>query len=260
MRAAVTILLFVLGLFLGWHFRILSPQNKRKADPQASRAFASSVGDSPLPPPPSAADQVDIPHEKLLELVAVGRSPALSADDFLAGRTHALDWLTQWAGIGDSEKKTLAAVLLQAAQDRLAWEKANVRVESPSPGLWLLHFPGDGGRFRDDLRRELEGAFGPKTAAILDYAGDLENFFGLGQTGPEFKHGTIKIRGWRVDEHEIPNREGKLTHFDIESQSAGMTKLHQMSEEHADYYRRPNSMSRFLPLLGTREEVETATR
>jgi hypothetical protein len=141
-------------------------------------------------------EQVEVTRDRLSELLASRIPTAVNAGLFFARdgqvRSGACDALAKWVGLDEQGNAALHGILRQAAAARREWEAANVRVVPTGTHTWALHFPGDRGAARDELRRALREQFGP-LADEIHLTGDLENFFGFPLLDPEFRQGVVEV-------------------------------------------------------------------
>jgi hypothetical protein len=145
-------------------------------------------------------DRVEVPREQLLEMLRRG-SPALRIESFWLPERESR-WslwpLAQLVDLDEEETTRLDKILRETAAARKAWERARVRVELAAPGHWRLTFPGDQGRARAGLKRQLDETFGSAKADAIDLGGDLTSFFGF-RNAPDFKHGLMEVRVERTN-------------------------------------------------------------
>lgn len=201
----VIIACFALGFFIGWWpgGKFLGTRENRGGEVNAMQStgrVSGTINPSVSQVVRLTRDKVEISRAKLEELLSA-MSPAQSFQDFMAGAALAeperFDQLAKWSGLDAGEKRQLTEFLRQAATARAAWEKENVKVTSTGLGQWTLDIPGDDGKGRAELHRQLAAAFSPEKTAAIEAGGDLQNFFGFRKNTLYFQQGRVEVMARR---------------------------------------------------------------
>lgn len=198
-------------------------------------------------------EAVEITPERLRSLLAFRAS--LDMDIFKQtswGETHrGFQKIVEWAGLDGIEREALRSILRQTAEDRLAWESANVKVSSRQAGEWSLEFPGDRGEARERLKQRLESTFSAEKVASISAAGDIDHFTSPSGTWA-FKHGTVSV--WIEDVGMISDGGAvEWVHFMTRNENSEGGRQLSVDRFEDDFY-----LSRYLRLIGTREELISA--
>ena len=204
-------------------------------------------------------DRIEIRRDRLEQLLLSQHPTALSADIFYSSNASPLTWkvdgLGKWAHLDPGDQRKLLHILSNAAKSRREWEKANVKVDSPTPGKWILQYPGDKGKAREELKQQIESAFPPDRAMAIQLGGDLDNFFGLGSIQPEFKNGAVEISITDNDPATAPKSKDEPVTFNMMMKVGENETSIETKGAKLDYL---TIYLPFLELIGTPEEIHQA--
>ncbi len=257
-------LLFLAGMLVGWWLAgSPSPAPELSKNAAADGRTTSGV---PLPPPSPGSPltgprrvhrHVAISSHDLSETLRKRESTGLHLEDLDLPAASKIDHIGERIGLPDEDRKTLARILKEAANERREWEKQNVKIDTLGSAHWKFRFPGDHGASLANMNSRLVSSFGPEIADAIHLTADLGNFFTLGSyhVSPLPGHGEVEIRTLRTDaEERHPDPEGDYLTFHLrigDSESIRTTKIDYLGE----------SGFRFLHLLGGIDQLlEAATQ
>lgn len=247
---------FVIGIAIGWWLAgSLGGRSEAPADSIRRKSSARQEGgeSADATKSRSQAVKVELPQDRLKQLLQAGVATGLSSDSFSSHegiRTLAsFEKLCEWAGLDAAGKTTFTEILRQSAEARRDWEARNSKVAALSPGKWKLEIPDDGGMARNGLKRRIEAAFDPDTALSLQVGGDLENFFGM-ENIPWLTSGPLEVTLKRVNDWKESDPEGSNYSLDVSHENSSLMMIVSASS-----LMQEPEVKRIVTLLGSPEEI-----